>query len=168
MPHKENTTETGAIKVYNAIVLNDTIAAPYATWMEKGLKTIETRWKTFKYRGDLVICCGAKSETENAGFALCVVNLYDAIPMLEKHELAAYVNAEPGRIAHLTNYRRLFSRKFKFSKQIVSGAFQSIFQITLPDDVKIYRPESCDADCPTGACFHPAHCQEINTKIHAE
>lgn len=132
-----NTTETESIKIYNALVLNDELFRPWATWMEEGKKTIETRFKTFKYRGDLVICCGGKSRTSNAGKAVCIVNLYDAVPMKAEHKERACIEAVPGRIAHLTKDLRHFSRKFEFSKRRVSGSYQSIFQITLPDNVKI-------------------------------
>lgn len=125
------------MKIYNCLILNDYPEKHYATWVEKQLKTIETRMKTFKYRGDLIICCGAKSVTRNAGLALCMVNLFDARPMKDSDNKAAMISNAPGRIAHLLKDWRYFSRKFSFSRCRVSGAFQSIFQITLPDDVKI-------------------------------
>lgn len=122
-------------KIYNCLVLNDDLFDHWATWFEEGKKTIETRFYTMKYRGDLIICCGNKSKTKNAGLAVCMVNLYDAIPMRESHEKDACIAMAPGRIAHLTDDLRHFTRKFKFSTRRVSGSFQSIFQITLPDDV---------------------------------
>lgn len=128
-------------ETYNALVLNDYEGMKhYATWVEQQVKTIETRMKTFKYRGDLVICCGNKSVTANAGKALCIVNLYDAEPMRKEHEKAACIEVTAGRIAHHLKDWRFFNRKFSFSRQKVSGAFQSIFQITLPEDVRIIKP----------------------------
>lgn len=120
-------------QIFTALVLND----PYATWMEEALKTIETRWFTFKHRGDLVICCGNKSKSDNAGLAVCVVNLYDAMPMRDEHEKLAMIPAMPGRVAHLTKELRHFDRKFKFAPQRVKGSFQSIFQIQIPEGVNL-------------------------------
>lgn len=133
--------------IYNCLVLNDEIGGKHwATMFETGEKSIETRFKTFKYRGDLIICCGNKSMTKNAGLAVCIVNLYDAMPMRIGHEKEACIEAVPGRIAHITDQLRHFSRKFKFAPQRVSGPFQGIFQITLPVDVKIL---------PTIIKYHP-------------
>lgn len=122
---------------FNCLILNDYPGAHYATWLMQQRKTIETRMKAFKYRGDLIICCGNKSVTANKGLALCVVNLFAVREMFdEDHEAACIANA-PGRKAHLLKDWRYFSRKFEFARRRVSGSFQSIFQITLPDDVKI-------------------------------
>jgi hypothetical protein len=69
-------TETDA-RVFNALILNDIVGGPhYATWVEQQKKTIETRMKSFSYRGDIVICCGKSSRSRNSGLALCIVNLY--------------------------------------------------------------------------------------------
>lgn len=127
-------------QTYNCLILNDYAGAHYATKIELQIKTIETRMKTFKYRGDLIICCGNKSVTANAGKALCLVELYAAEPMKKEHEYAACIDVAPGRIAHHLRNWRYFNRKFSFSKRRVSGAFQSIFQITLPDDVRVIKP----------------------------
>lgn len=124
-------------ELYNFLVLNDDIGYHWATWMEQGKKTIETRFKRFKYRGDLIICCGQKSLTRNSGLAVCIVELYDVVPMTKEHEQMACIEAVPGRMAHLTRNLRHFNRKFKFTPQRVSGSFQSIFQGHLPDDVHI-------------------------------
>lgn len=124
--------------IYNCLILNDDIGGKHwATMFETEEKTIETRFKTFKYRGDLIICCGNKSMTRNAGLAVCITELYDAVPMTKEHEAKACIEAIPGRVAHLTRNLRHFSRKFRFSPRRVSGPFQGIFQITLPDDVTI-------------------------------
>lgn len=123
--------------IYNCLVLNDDIGEHWATRMEQGLKTIETRFKAFKYRGDLIICCGNKSMTRNKGLAVCITEFYETMPMTAEHEEKAMIAAVPGRVAHLTRNLRHFSRKFEFSKRRVSGSFQGIFQITLPDDVYI-------------------------------
>jgi hypothetical protein len=125
--------------IYNFLVLKDDMFNHWATWMEEGKKTIETRFVRFKYRGDLIICCGNKSKTRNSGLAVCMVELYDVVPMTKEHEAGACIDAIPGRIAHLTRNLRHFNRKFKFTPQRVSGSFQTIFQGHLPDDVIIIK-----------------------------
>lgn len=86
--------------IYNGLVLNDyPNGLHYATFFEQGKKTIETRWKEFKYRGDLIICCGKTSLTRNAGLAVCLVEYYDCVDMHLEHEMAAAVEALPGRKA---------------------------------------------------------------------
>lgn len=42
----------------------------YATLVENGIKTLETRTWATKYRGDLLITCSASSKSENAGKAV--------------------------------------------------------------------------------------------------
>ncbi len=59
------------IKKFKALILNDYPGAPYADWIKNGKKTIETRYRSFKYTGDLVICCGkTNSVGKNAGKAM--------------------------------------------------------------------------------------------------
>ena len=53
------------------------IKDPHATNILKGKKTKEYRkWQT-PYRGPLLVCCAASPKTDNAGKALCIVNLSD-------------------------------------------------------------------------------------------
>ena len=93
--------------------------------------------KAFKFRGDLIICCGNKSVTANAGKALCLVELFVVRDMFDADVEAACIENAPGRKAHLLKNWRYFNRKFEFARRRVSGSFQSIFQIELPEDVKI-------------------------------
>lgn len=59
---------------------------PFASLVASGQKTIETRkWKT-NYRGDLLICSSQNPKIAPAGYALCVVELYDVKPMAKEHE----------------------------------------------------------------------------------
>lgn len=122
---------------FNCLILNDYPEKHYATWVAEQRKTIETRMKAFKYRGDLIICCGNKSVTANKGKALCIVNLFAVRDMFDADEAAACIANTIGRKAHLLKDWRYFNRKFEFARRRVSGSFQSIFQITLPDDVII-------------------------------
>lgn len=128
-------------RIYPALVLNDYPGEHYATWIEQQKKTLETRFRKFSHRGDLVICCGNKSVSANKGKALCIVNLFDARPMenTQADEDAAKIAYAPGRIVHLLKDWQYFSRKFHFTHYYVSGTYQGIFKIRIPDDVQIIQ-----------------------------
>ena len=81
---------------------------PWANLVASGKKTIETRkWKT-PYRGDVVICSSKKPSIEPAGYALCVVELYDIEPMKKEHEAKACIKIYPGAYSwFLRNIRPL-------------------------------------------------------------
>lgn len=130
-------------KTFKALILNDYEGAPYAHWIKTGKKTIETRLRAFSYKGDIVICCGkTNSVGKNAGNALCIVELWKIRPMKKTDEKAAGVRYNPEIKSFLLRNWRHFSRDFKFSPQRVSGAWQSLFNITIPDDVQIIpKPE---------------------------
>lgn len=124
--------------IYHALILNDYAVKPFAQWIKEQKKIIETRYRMFSYRGDLIICCGkSNSVGPNAGKALCLVDFYECRAMREEDEPAAMIEWQPNRKALLLRNWRYFSRDFEFAPQRVSGAFQSIFQIRLPDDVEI-------------------------------
>jgi hypothetical protein len=134
---------TQAKRVFKALILNDYEGAPYAEWIRSGEKTIETRYKAFNYRGDVVICCGkTNSVGENAGKALCIVELWKIRPMKRTDEKAAGVKYDPLVKSFLLRNWRHFSRDFEFAPQRISGAWQSLFDISIPADVKIIpRPD---------------------------
>lgn len=129
--------------VYKALILNDYPGSPYATWISTGAKTIETRHRSFNYRGDIVICCGkTNSVGPNAGKALCIVDLWKIRPMQKQDEKAAGVRYDPTISSYLLRNWRHFSYNFEFSNCRISGAWQSIFEIELPADVQIIpRPD---------------------------
>ena len=125
-------------RIYKALIMNDYPGAPYADWIKNGEKTIETRFKTFNYRGDIVICCGkANSIGANAGKALCIVELWKIRPMKKADEKAAGVKFNPKLHCFLLKKWRHFSRDFEFSPQRISGAWQNLFNISIPNDVEI-------------------------------
>jgi ASCH domain-containing protein len=125
-------------RTYKALIMNDYPGAPYAEWIKTGEKTIETRQRSFSYRGDVVICCGkTNSVGKNAGKALCIVELWKIRPMEKADEEAAGIKYNPELKSFLLRNWRHFSRDFEFSPQRVSGAWQSLFDITIPDDVEI-------------------------------
>ena len=130
-------------KKFKAIVMNDYEDAPYAQWIKTGEKTIETRMRSFSHRGDLVICCGkSNSVSSNAGKALCIVELWKVRDMRKNDEQAAGVKCRPGIKAFLFRNWRHFSRDFEFAPQRVAGAWQGIFEITIPPDIQIIpRPD---------------------------
>ncbi|HEV7620265.1 MAG TPA: ASCH domain-containing protein [Flavisolibacter sp.] len=118
--------------------MNDYLGAPYADWIKTGQKTIETRYRSFNYRGDVVICCGkTNSIGKNAGKALCIVELWKIRPMKKGDEKAAGVKYDPEIKSFLFRNWRHFNRDFEFSPQRIFGAWQSLFDITIPDDVEI-------------------------------
>lgn len=124
-------------RIMKAIVLNDYPDKHYATWVKEQKKKIETRMNNMNYRGELVICCGAKSVTSNAGKALCIVTVYDCRDMVDEDAEAACIENAPGRKAILLKDWKYFSRDFTFSKRKVAGSFQYLFDISIPDDVTI-------------------------------
>lgn len=129
-------------RIYRALILNDYAETPYAEWVKIQKKTMETRMnRLFKYRGDVVICCGASNSVgKNAGKALCIVNIYDGRPMIKEDEAAACIEYHPDRKVLLLKDWRYFSRDFEFSYYYVSGAYQGIFTIRIPKDVDIIAP----------------------------
>lgn len=127
-------------RIFNALILNDYPGAPYAEWIKTGEKTIETRQRAFHYRGDLVICCGkTNSVGKNAGKALCIVDLWKIRPMKKNDEASAGVRYDPLIYSYLLRNWRHFSYDFEFAPYKISGAWQSIFQIVLPEDVQIIQ-----------------------------
>ena len=77
--------------IYKAISLKQ----PWANLVASGKKTIETRKWSTNYRGDLVICSSQKPKIDPAGYALCIVELYDVRPMEKKDEKKACVKVYP-------------------------------------------------------------------------
>lgn len=133
-------------RILKALVLNDYEGHPYAQMVKDGRKTIETRMgRLFSFRGDIVICCGkGKSVSENAGNALCIVEVWKGRPMHNTPEeiAACCIGWHHDRKALLLRNWRHFSRDFKFAPQAVNKNFQGIFSIVIPEDVKIIpRPD---------------------------
>ena len=129
-----------------ALILNDYKSAPYAEWVKTGAKTIETRMnRLFTYRGDIVICCGkSNSVGNNAGKALCIVEIWKGRPMNNTPEeiAAACIGWDKNRKSLLLRNWRHFSRDFEFAPAAITKNFQGIFSIELPEDIEIIpRPE---------------------------
>jgi hypothetical protein len=57
--------------------------------------------------------------------------------MKKTDEKAAGVHFQPGIKSFLLRNWRHFNRDFEFAPQRVAGAWQSIFEISLPDDIVI-------------------------------
>lgn len=130
--------------IYNGIILNDYADAPYAEWVRIGKKKIETRMnRLFSYRGDIVICCGkTNSVSKNAGKAICIVEIWKGRNMLPEDVEDACIEWHKDRKSLLLRNWKHFNYDFEFSNLKVSGAWQSIFQMTIPDDVVIIpKPE---------------------------
>lgn len=124
-----------------ALVLNDYPDAHYATWVKEGKKLLETRMKTFTYSGDLVICCGNKSVTKNAGKAICLVNFGKGREMVDEDAGAACIGNAPGRIIYPLTNLRYFSYNFVFTDYAVQKNYQGIFSVRIPPFVKIFSAE---------------------------
>jgi len=71
------------------------VKQPWANMIASGKKTIETRTWSTKYRGDLLIVSSKRPNTPPAGCALCVVELYDCVPMTPDHEHDACLEVYP-------------------------------------------------------------------------
>ena len=90
---------------------------PWANWIALGNKTIETRFRRTKYRGDLVIC-STKFPEEGVGpfgYALCIVELYDCRPMRYSDESGACIAYNKGRWAWMLRNLRRFTDPFRVS-----------------------------------------------------
>lgn len=132
------------IREYKAIILNDYPDSHYAEWVKIGKKKIETRMKrAFSYRGDVVVCCGkSNSVTTNAGKALCIVEIWKGRKMEPSDVEAACIEYHEDRNCLLLRNWRYFSEDFEFSKCKVSGTFQGIFTISIPEHIQIIeRPD---------------------------
>lgn len=123
-------------RIYKAIILNE----PYAGFIKDKKKTIETRMRRILTPfEDYVICCdkGKSASSKNAGNALCIVNVKGCRYMVKEDEQAACIECVPGRVAFVLDNWRYFSYDFKFTDYKVSGGYNSIFKIRIPDFVNI-------------------------------
>jgi hypothetical protein len=129
-------------RIFSALILNDYGGDKnYAQLVKDMTKSDETRYRRTAYRGDLVICCGAtNSVTKNKGKALCIVSLYDCRPMQPEDEPTACIEYQPHRFVWRLKDWRFFSRDFEFRHYYVSGPYQGIFKIKIPDNVQIIQP----------------------------
>lgn len=65
------------------------IKQPWADMIAQGVKTIEVRtWQT-KYRGDLLVCVTKQPVCDNAGKAICIVDLLEVREMTDDDGEAA-------------------------------------------------------------------------------
>lgn len=124
------------MRVYNAIVLLDEPGGRhFATWVEKQIKTIETRMRDIIPAGDIVICCSAGSMTANRTKALCIVNAAEGRTMTDADETAACIETAPGRVAYDLSEWRYFSINSRSQSTWLAAPirafFKSGYQITL-------------------------------------
>lgn len=127
-------------RVIPAIVLNDYPGKHYATWVKEAKKLIETRSRSFTYTGDIVICCGKKSVTKNAGKALCIVRLGKARKMQDEDAEKACIGNAADRIAYDLTDLRHFDYEFNFTDYAVKKNYQGIFSVRIPPFVNIIQP----------------------------
>jgi hypothetical protein len=125
-------------RIYKALILNDYEGKEYATWVYEQIKTDETRYRRTAHRGNLIICKGkTNSVGPKKGMALCIVNLYDCLPMTMEHEKSALVEYQPNRFVWRLKDWRYFSEPFEFRHHKVAGTWQGIFDLRIPDYVTI-------------------------------
>lgn len=133
------------MRIFKGLVLNDYGGSEnYATMVAEGIKKIETRMnRLFSHRGDVIICCGAgKSVTQNAGFALCIVNIWKGREMLPSDVDAAKIEWHPKRKSLLLNDWRHFDKKFLFAPCAIQKNFQGLFDMYVPENITIIpRPD---------------------------
>jgi hypothetical protein len=139
MKEELSVQEMNKKRILHAIILNDYGAGRYyASWVYEKLKTIETRMRSFKYSGDIVICCGkTHSVSGHAGKALCIVHMGKARPMTQADVSGAKISCEQGRIAYDLSNWRYFNHPFNFSSYRISGTWQGIFKIKIPNNIEI-------------------------------
>ena len=117
-------------RIFKALVLNDYKEYPYAQWVKEGKKKIETRMnRLFRFRGDVVICCGkSKSVSSNAGKALCIVNIWRGREMLDNPSeiKAACIDWHINRKSLLLQNWRHFNYDFEFATHATQKNFQGI------------------------------------------
>jgi hypothetical protein len=101
---------------------------PWANLIANGLKTIETRkWKT-NYRGDLVICSSKNPNIFPAGYAICIVEVYDCIPMIKEHEEKACIKIYPNAWSWFIRNVRLINPMFPVKGKL------SFFEVNVPKE----------------------------------
>jgi len=111
------------------------VKQPWATMIAEGEKTIETRTWDTDYRGDLIICSSKQPKVTGhlAGFALCVVELYDVRPLKPADEDRARCRYFPGGYAWcLRNLRDIIP------KVPVRGQL-GIFELEFKDSIRMVR-----------------------------
>lgn len=144
------------VRIFKALILNDYGGDKnYAQLVKDRIKSDETRYKRTSHRGDLVICCGKSgSVTRNAGKALCIVNLYDVRPMEPEDVPTACIDYQSNRFVWRLKDWRWFSRDFEFKYYYVSGPYQAIFSIRIPDNVEILTSHPLYGPITTNTPIH--------------
>ena len=102
---------------------------PWANLVASGIKTIETRKWSTKYRGDLVICSSQNPKIEPCGKALCIVELYNVRPMKREDERKACIKVYPKAYAWFLRNLRLIDPPIP-----IRGSL-SVFNIDLELDI---------------------------------
>lgn len=136
---------------------------PWATLMALGVKTVETRSWSTRYRGDLLICAAKTRHTQDEFWALCnpairralealppgsdlprgvalaLVELVDVVPV-EQVAADPYGNFQPGRFAWVTRNLR------PLPEPVPIVGRQGLFEVDLPAAVveRITRPAGPD------------------------
>ena len=127
------------MKAITLIDDNPANPSPWASLMEAGVKTIETRtWPVPaklqpQMPFDLLICASASSRTANKGLAVCVVEVYGCEKLTTAHERGACCDVYEG-YGWLTRNLRWMSSKFAVKGKL------GVYDVKLPENITIYTP----------------------------
>lgn len=126
---------------------NSTNPMPWASMIECGLKTIETRSWPIPRSGiltrlpnfQLLICASKSSRTENAGKAVCVVDIWACLPYTDDHRERAGCRAVGG-------YSWMINRLYWLDEKWAVSGRQGIFHTERPLGVSFYQPTQDQLD----------------------
>lgn len=104
---------------------------PHAIRIALGLKRIETRVWSTRYRGPLLVCSTVRPKIYPNGYALCVVDLVECRRMVKADEPLAWVELYDAHSWVLENIRPI--APFKVT------SYQRFFTLVVPDGVS-YLP----------------------------
>lgn len=86
------------------------VREPFASLIADGRKSIETRTWYTSYRGPLLICASAKPKIHKAGYAVCIVTVFDVRKMHTDDAGAAMCDYIPGLYAWVLTNLHSFTR----------------------------------------------------------
>lgn len=122
-------------------------STPWASMIECGLKTIETRSWPVPNSGtltrlpnlQLLICASKSSRTQNAGLAVCVVDIMMCVPYTDEHRERAGCRAVGG-------YSWLISKLYWLDEKWAVSGRMGLFKVERPLGVNFYQPTQLQLD----------------------
>ena len=93
------------------------VKQPWASMISNRMKSIETRYWSTDYRGDLIIVSSKIPNIHPAGYALAIVTVKNCRRMIKEDELAARCPFDPRAFSWiLTNVRKIHPFSVKGEK----------------------------------------------------